>query len=349
MNILNNKFRYLLFPLALFYWGLVFWRNTFYGVGFFVTRRLPCKVISVGNLTVGGTGKTPFVIYLANKLQSLGKKVCIISRGYGRESHGTVIISDGNKILTNWKDAGDEPYLMASILKNVPIIVDENRFRGGLLAIQKFNPDIILLDDGFQHRALERDLDIVLLNSLDPSPAYKLLPYGKLREPLDVLKRTDLIIWTKSNLQPPPTLLKRKILNMKIINLRGVLGSSSKLISHDDNKIMELNDFKNKRVFAFCGIGDPNSFIKLMKKSGLNLVSFKSFDDHHNYSNEELNTLFEAANQSGSKAMITTYKDFVKIPLNTISFPIYALPIDFHLPKNDEEELIKIFKLNRVL
>ena len=349
MNILNNKFRYLLFPLALFYWGLVFWRNTFYAVGFFVTRKLPCKVISIGNLTVGGTGKTPFVIYLAKKLQLLGKNVCIISRGYGRESHGTVIISDGNKILTDWKDAGDEPFLMASMLNKVPIVVDENRFRGGLLAIQKFDPDIILLDDGFQHRALERDLDIVLLNSLDPSPAYKLLPYGKLREPLDVLGRTDLIIWAKSNLQPPPALLKRKIINMKIKNLPGVLGASPKLINNDNHKNMGLNDIKNKGVFAFCGIGDPNSFIKLMKKSGLKLAGFKSFNDHHNYSNEELNTLFEMANQSGAEALITTYKDFVKIPPDTISFPIYALAIDFHLAENEEKELLKIFKRNRVL
>ena len=191
---LSGKSRYLLFPLALFYWGAVLWRNLFYTIGFFVTRRLPVPVISVGNLTVGGTGKTPAVIYLAQKLQENGFKPAVLSRGYGRNTTGTVVVSDGSKSLGGYEEGGDEPYLMANRLSGIPVVVDELRYRGGCFIVENFHPDVILLDDAFQHRALARDLDIVLLNSQDSPEAYKMLPYGKLREPPFHLRRADVLI-----------------------------------------------------------------------------------------------------------------------------------------------------------
>ncbi|SVE34220.1 uncharacterized protein METZ01_LOCUS487074, partial [marine metagenome] len=140
---------------------MIYWRNYFYRFGFFISRKLPCKVISIGNITTGGTGKTPTVIYLCRYLQEKGFRVAVLSRGYGRSTKGTIIASNGNGAQGTWQETGDEPYLMARKLNNVPIIVDEDRFRGGLLLIEKFNPDIILMDDAFQHRAIERDLDLV--------------------------------------------------------------------------------------------------------------------------------------------------------------------------------------------
>ncbi|MBT7514428.1 MAG: tetraacyldisaccharide 4'-kinase, partial [Candidatus Marinimicrobia bacterium] len=173
----------MLFPLAMFYWGLVYWRSLFYKYGFFVSRRLPCSVISIGNITVGGTGKTPTVIFLAEYLKGKGKRVAVLSRGYGRATKGTLMVSDGNGPNVSWEKSGDEPFLMAKKLNQIPVVVDEDRFRGGMFIMQKFNPDIILLDDAFQHRAIERDLDLILVNSGDKSFDHKLLPYGLLREP----------------------------------------------------------------------------------------------------------------------------------------------------------------------
>ena len=147
--------RYLLSPLVLLYWGLVFWRNLFYELGFFIVQKVNCKVLSIGNLTLGGTGKTPMVVFFAIYLISLGKKVAILSRGYGRVTKGMVLVSKGDgNILCPWQDCGDEPYMIANKLKEVPVLVDENRYRGGLYLTENFNPDIIIMDDGFQHLSL---------------------------------------------------------------------------------------------------------------------------------------------------------------------------------------------------
>ena len=161
--------------MALLYWGITFWRNLFYSAGFFVTRKLPAKVISVGNITSGGTGKTPAVIYLAKMLLSQGHRVSILSRGYGRKTAGTQLVTDGKTPVTDWRNFGDEPTLMANALTGVPIVVDNNRHRGGMVLVDRFNPDIIIMDDAFQHRAIERDIDIVLINSQDSRATHKLL------------------------------------------------------------------------------------------------------------------------------------------------------------------------------
>jgi len=189
-NYINNPhYRIFLFPLALFYWGLMFWRNLFYNIGVFVSHSLPCKVISIGNITTGGTGKTPAVIYFAKLLKNHGQRVAVLSRGYGRSTTGTVVVSTGDNNIKNWKMVGEEPALLAEKLPDIPLVVDENRYRGGIYIAKHFNPDVIILDDGFQHRTLDRDLDIVLLNSNQSGIAYKLLPYGLLREPWHHLKR----------------------------------------------------------------------------------------------------------------------------------------------------------------
>ena len=171
--------KYLLFPLALLYWGIIFWRNLFYNFNFFITHKIKSKVISVGNISLGGTGKTPVVIFLALLLSKTGRKVAILSRGYGRATKGLFLVSKGDGlILCSWEDCGDEPYMMAQKLPNLPILVDENRYRGSLYLEKNFNPDIIIMDDGFQHRALHRDLDIVLVNGGDNINNHRLLPYG---------------------------------------------------------------------------------------------------------------------------------------------------------------------------
>ena len=202
---------FILAPISIFYDYITYFRNLFYEIGFLKINQLPCKVISIGNLTVGGTGKTPTVIYMAKLLKKKGYKVGIISRGYKRITKGTVLVSDGIKTLHKWQEVGDEPFMMAKKLKNVPIAVDSNRYRAGLLLIKKFDTDIILMDDGFQHRKIHRDVDIVLINSLNKMDDYKLVPFGLLRESVSSLSRANFIIVTKSNLQRPSTELIKMI------------------------------------------------------------------------------------------------------------------------------------------
>ena len=251
---LSGKSRYLLFPLALFYWGAVLWRNLFYTIGFFVTRHLPVPVISVGNLTVGGTGKTPAVIYLAQKLQENGFKPAVLSRGYGRRTTGTVVVSDGEKCLAGWEKGGDEPYLMAKRLSGIPVVVDELRYRGGCFIVEKFHPDVILLDDAFQHRALARDLDIVLLNSQDSPEAYKMLPYGKLREPPFHLRRADVLIWTKRNLSRPPVSVRSRVAQQSVPTLSSRLLVEQELRS-SDGMVMSLAGLEGEEGFCFLRRG----------------------------------------------------------------------------------------------
>jgi len=196
-NYSSNYLYFILLPITLLYQAIIFIRKIFYKYHIFRTNTLPCKVISVGNITVGGSGKTPTVEYLSRHLQSKGKKIGIISRGYRRKSKSTLIVTDGITKPQSWQDFGDEPYLLAQNLKNIPIVVGESRYEAGMKMIENFDPDIIIMDDGFQHVSLYRDLDIVLVNSKDTKATHRLIPAGKLREPLSNLSRADLIILSK--------------------------------------------------------------------------------------------------------------------------------------------------------
>ena len=215
-KLLKKKFRFFLIPLKPIYWLLVLIRNIFYDLKIFKIYSLNKTVISIGNLTTGGTGKTPFTIFIAKYFIQQGIKVAILSRGYGRKSKGTIVVSNGINLINSYEKSGDEPYLIAKKLQNVPVVVDEKRYRGGKFLINNYNPDIIILDDGYQHRSLKRDLDILLINSLDKKTDHKLIPNGKLREPWKNIKRADLIIKTKSNLIDRNIYLNKKIKQTKI-------------------------------------------------------------------------------------------------------------------------------------
>ena len=172
-----NKYWFICFtlPIYIIYWTVIYIRNLFFDYGIFTVKKLPCKVISIGNLSLGGTGKTPMVIFLAKLLKEQGKKVAILSRGYRRQSKGTVLVTNGFSVPKDgYKRYGDEPFLISKVLTGVPVVVDKNRYRGGKFLIKKFQPQIILLDDGYQHRAIARDLDIVLINNREKKANYKL-------------------------------------------------------------------------------------------------------------------------------------------------------------------------------
>ena len=281
-KISKEYLAFILFPLALFYWGLVYWRNLFYHFGFFVTRSLPCPVISVGNISIGGTGKTPLVEYITKYLQSRGMRVGIVSRGYGRKTTGTVIVTNGKTKPKLWQDVGDEPFMLAHNLNNVPIVVDEQRYRGGMLLIKKFKPDIIVLDDGFQHRALYRNLDIVLINSKDTIQNQKLLPYGSLREPWYHLSRSDILVLTKVNIHKPRGFLIRKMEETGLPIIKNTMKLDKTLRSITNNQIY-LKNKKNCKIYIFSAIGDPEGFIASLNQTKMIICGGKTFPDHHNY------------------------------------------------------------------
>ena len=294
---------YILFPLALLYWGIVYWRDLFYNFNFFISHKVNSKVISVGNITLGGTGKTPAVIFLASLLTKIGKKVAILSRGYGRQTKGLLLVSRGDGLRCQWEDCGDEPYMMSEKLPNLPIVVDENRYRGSLYLESNFDLDIIILDDGFQHRSLHRDLDIVLIDGEDNLNDHKLLPYGILREPWNNIKRANAIVVTKKK---PGPLLKRRIeeISLPVIETR-----FSPVLRYSDKN----SKVKGKSAYLVSGLGNPNFFKKTIEHLGFKIRGITEFRDHYNYRQDDILRLQTLAKESGASIMLTTEKDWLKI------------------------------------
>ncbi|MBT3519202.1 MAG: tetraacyldisaccharide 4'-kinase [Candidatus Marinimicrobia bacterium] len=335
MKVSKEIHAYLLFPLAMFYWGLVYWRSLFYKYGFFVSRRLPCSVISIGNITVGGTGKTPTVIFLAEYLKGKGKRVAVLSRGYGRATKGTLMVSDGNGPNVSWEKSGDEPFLMAKKLNQIPVVVDEDRFRGGMFIMQKFNPDIILLDDAFQHRAIERDLDLILVNSGDKSFDHKLLPYGLLREPWMNINRGDAVVLTKTNLKKPKPFLIRKIKESRLPILHSTTHASLSTLSPE-----KPDSIKKKKVFIVSAIGDSSGFIQTVKNLGCDIVGEKIFPDHFKYSQSDWKNTESLSAQVDY--IITTEKDWVKIEHFSFTKPVIVVGIKIKIQPGKKLERLLI-------
>ena len=335
----NRVIKYILFPLALFYWGVIFWRNLFYSTGFFISKKLPTKVISVGNITTGGTGKTPAVIFLTKALSNKGIKCAILSRGYGRKTAGTQLVTDGKTPILDWQNFGDEPCLMANLLPGTPIVVDSKRHRGGMFLVEKFKPDIIILDDAFQHRSIERDLDIVLINSKDKKSDHRLLPYGALREPLSSLNRANILIFTKTNLIEPTELLKSLAKSTKKPVFLSTLETQN-LISYD-GKALSIK--KGIKAIALSAIADTSGFIATLEQSEIEIVKKFNFVDHHSYKQSDIDKIARQAQRLNTEIIITTEKDMIKLAsLKFEGIKIYSIKVSFSLMANDTKKLLKL-------
>lgn len=293
------------------------------------SHRLPCRVISVGNITLGGTGKTPMSIYLAQLLHAAGHRVAVVSRGYkGLAEKNGGIVSDGQRLLMAPSAAGDEPYLMARRLLPcaIPVIVGQNRVRSGLLAIRRFHTEIVVLDDGFQHLRLQRDLDIVLLDAMNPFGNGHLLPRGTLREPLSSLSRSDICLLTRC----PPAIIERgaSALPNTLEGLAaGNIGRPIFAAAHtpfiqecfwgdcdnQPNGKPHMEDCAGEPVFAFSGLARNDAFHHTLHDMGFDLRGSLAFSDHHVYSRSEIEAIASQANRKGARWMVTTEKDRVKI------------------------------------
>ena len=310
--------------LSFIYSSLVAIRNFFYETKILSTKSLNCKVISIGNITVGGSGKTPTVEYLSNLLQSKGHKVGIISRGYKRKSKSTLVVTDGKKKPESWEHVGDEPFLLAHKLENIPIVVGTSRYKAGSMMIEKFQPDVILIDDGFQHLSLHRDLDIVLVNSKDKRSDHKLIPSGKLREPISNLTKADLIIITKSNIHAPSNYLINKIESFNRPTIYNELQIDN-LLQIKNNKINKLDKIANKKVYLFSALGDNESFKKIMGYTDAKIVGHSKYPDHYHYTLDDLNDIEQKATKCNAEFLITTEKDLVKINPQNRKIDIYTV------------------------
>ena len=328
---MNTWFHYLLFPFSVLYRFIILFRNFCYDKKLIKTNQLPCDVISIGNISFGGTGKTPTVLYLCRMLQENKKNdIAILSRGYKRNTSGTVLVSSGNGPLKNWQAVGDEPFMMAQKTKNIPIVVDSNRYRGGKYLIKNFNSKIIILDDGFQHRSLSRNLDIVLINGGTKPSDYSFLTTNLIRETWSSLKRADTIIFTKK--KPNPLLIK-KIEEKKLLYINSTLKS---LIPYPIGF-----DRKNKALLL-SGIGNPKSFEKSAKSHGCIIVGIKRFKDHYSYNKKSILKIVQLAKNLKADYILTTEKDWVKIKPLKPDFIFVILKIELSLSeKKKMKEILK--------
>ncbi|MBW1946118.1 MAG: tetraacyldisaccharide 4'-kinase [Deltaproteobacteria bacterium] len=280
----------------------------------FRTRQaLPGFTVSVGNLTVGGTGKTPATCLLAKWARDEGFEVAVLSRGYGGSHENNVLeVSDGDGIRAGPDEAGDEPYLMARRLKGVPVIVSRNRYDAGMLAHEKYGTNCFILDDGFQHIALERDLDLVLMDAARPLGNGFLLPRGPLREPEGYLKRAHAFVLTRCSGEggaaEAEAMLGREFPGKPVFRSDHVPG---KIIFPNRDNDEEPGFLQGKRVAAFAGIARPEVFQETLEGLGAEVVYFKGFKDHHFFTNSELKDLVTRKESSKADCLLTTEKDWV--------------------------------------
>jgi 3-deoxy-D-manno-octulosonic-acid transferase len=313
--------------------------KSFYYLGLIKPKNLSAKVVSVGNITVGGSGKTPFVLYLAKKLRGKGMNFAILTRGYRRLSNDTIVLRKNDSFEIKWEQVGDEPYLLSNYLPEIPIIVDKDRFHSGKIAQEKYKAEFLLLDDGFQHWRLKRDLDIVMIDSSIDLEKEKILPAGRLREPLASLKRADLFILTRvdQSVYKDNMIKILRRYNPQTPIVESILQVTS-FENWKDQSEIELNQLKGKKVLAFCGIGNPHSFERTLKSSDLEISN--AF-----YTRKDLLSLQEEAGKSGAEYLITTEKDSVRLPeISELTIPLLVVKVELKITSG-EEKLSKILNL----
>jgi tetraacyldisaccharide 4'-kinase len=325
-------------PLSPFGWvyGLAAGtRNRFYDRDIFKGYPLGAFSVSIGNLTTGGTGKTPLVAYVSTLLAENGKKVCILTRGYGRRnSSERILVSDGMKVLTDARTGGDEPVELAhKLLGKAAIVADRDRVAAAEWAREHLGSTAFVLDDAFQHRRALRDLDIVCIDSTNPFGNGKVLPAGILRENLSSLSRADAVVITRCDLVRSTMEIEETVrLNAPDIP---IFHSSNKI-----SKLSELNDISGRETaakagtedlhspaFAFCGLGNPSNFFRQLEKEGFKLAGRKIFADHHFYSDKDLAEIEGRARSVGAECLITTVKDAVRLTEMKVSLPCYVAEI----------------------
>jgi len=329
------------------YAGIIAFRNLLFDKKILKSKQVNAKVISIGNISIGGSGKTPVVIYLTDLLKRNGINVGVLSRGYGRISNGYLLVSDGKKIFTTVDQSGDEIYHTVLDCK-VPAAVSENRVNGANQLVNDTGIDTIVLDDAFQHRWIKRDLDIVVLDQrfLNDKSFFvqNLLPTGILREPYKSIRRADAVIYNRKFMEgtPFPSGLEKYVKDKKVFT------GYYKAINFIDLKqktVFNLDEFKGQKSLVVSGIAIPKSFLNILSQTNVSVTNKLIFRDHKKYSNKDVQLIRKRFYTTNSHSVVTTEKDAVKLmnfskELDDIE--IFYLKIKFVM---DDEESFRNFIL----
>jgi tetraacyldisaccharide 4'-kinase len=326
-------------PFSLLYGTLVRTRLRLYRAGFLKSQSVGAPVISVGNITAGGTGKTPLVEWVARSLAREGRRVCVLTRGYGRaDERRRVVVSDGERLLAEVRESGDEPRLLAERLLGVAAVVcDADRVNAARWARASLGAEVFVLDDGFQHLRIARDLDIVTIDATAPWGGGEMLPRGRLREPPGGLARAGCVVITRSDLAEDLESLRAEIERLSVgraavvasrvrtLRLGSLDVSSAKLEGRD----------VPRPVAAFCAIGNPRAFFAHLRADGFELCHTRAFPDHHAYTTSDMETIALEAERHGARALLTTAKDAVKLRADGFSLPCYVVEIGLEFDEED--------------
>jgi tetraacyldisaccharide 4'-kinase len=316
------------------YGRVVTLRNALYDRGTFKSHALGARTISIGNITTGGTGKTPLVAYIAGVLAERGEKVCILTRGYGRKNpKERVLVSDGSRVLVEASVGGDEPVELArKLLGKAVVIADPDRLAAGRWAKEKFGITAFVLDDGFQHRRLKRDIDIVCLDASEPFGNGRLLPFGRLRETVSSLSRAHVAVIMQTGKSVLNSPLRDDIKRLSPDAF--VVGATRRMksIEHVADRSAAIG---SERFLAFAGLGNPAAFSAWLAEQDISVVGLHKLRDHHRYTQSDIDDLHAAAREKGANALLTTAKDAVKI--SNLKFEIPCFVIEIELVLDDPE------------
>jgi tetraacyldisaccharide 4'-kinase len=343
-NGVADRFLLLLLTIpSLVYSSIMQLRAWCYRQGFYTTDSLPKPVISVGNITVGGTGKTPVTAWIARYLLEKGLRVAVLSRGYGGSLEGqTAVVSDGQTVFLKPDQCGDEPYLLANTVPGLAVVIGSNRYKAGLLAMERVNPDLFLLDDGFQHIRLFRNLNILLLDWGQPFGNGRVLPAGPLREPIKSCLRAELLVYTRcttehKTVRQPETSLPVCHAGYRLTTFRLL----------DSGQELQVSQLSQERILAVAGIARPDSFFAGLGELGLQPCATLALPDHEPYTVETVRQIEQLVTGHGATCLVTTEKDGVKLEswLDSLGAAavVATLALDFY-----EEQLLRN-ELDKVL
>lgn len=322
-------------------YGLVMkFREQLYTKGVFKQEKTGVPVVSVGNLVLGGTGKTPTVIHIAQLLKTHGFKPAVVSRGYGGKSKDSInVVSDGTSLLMDAVAAGDEPVLMAQSLDGTPVVTGKKRILPARYAVDHFGADVIVLDDGFQHLGLSRDINLVLFDAGSLAGNSRIFPAGPLREPISALNRTTAFLLTG---QTPKNKIRsdsfRELIRQKFPGIPVyTAGNSVAVLTDTRAEVVSIETITD--AFVFCAIAHPERVTSSVDSIGLRTVGSKIYQDHTPYSQKAITSLCEQATKAGAKCLITTTKDFVKISNLHFTLPLFIIKIE-QQPEPDFNDFI---------
>lgn len=318
--------------ISVFYRLAVALRNLLYDISIKRQTKVSAAVVSIGNITTGGTGKTPLVGWLCNYFTRQNIKTAVLTRGY-KKKH----------------DIADEPAMLAKAVPDAAIIVNPDRTAGAKKAINEYNAKLLVMDDGFQHRKLARDVNIVAIDATKPFGNGRILPAGLLREPIKSVKRADAVIITRANQNSPEKIeeIKKRISEIKPEIIFATAVHKPMYIKLIKDQHLPLSELADRKIFAFCGIGNPGAFFQTLSDMSLNIVGTKVYNDHHRYTTDDIAAIYEDARYKQAEFVLTTHKDWIKTALLSVDkfqIPFASLMVELEFVDGQEKIIALINK-----